>query len=867
MFTSSHGRLRAITLGAAILFSSVGAVLSVPAGATPTTSPALPQTAAAQAAASWLGGQFTPDGFIPLSDSDAPDLTSTVNSVLALAAANVDATTAQSGLTFLQANFESYVAADGNDGPGQLSLLILIAEALGANPHQFGGTLPANDLVARLLATEQTSGPNTGLFGTDAQVADFLAGPYDQGLALAALKAAGVTADAPSIAYLVGQQCPDGGWATPDIANNSCTVDPTNFTTPGPDTNATSLAIEGLAAQGALTTPVSTNALGFLEGAQDTDDAGWGYSPNPDQTPGNSDPDSTSLVIQALIAMGQSPTSATFTQGGATPVSTLLGFVVNSGPDTGAISSPFGLPTTGNLLATYQTVPALAGLAFPLAVAPAPVVAGLSTTTGSVTGGTSVVITGLNLNALSVTFGSTPSPSFIVNSDTSITAIAPAAALPGPVDVTVTSFGGTSATSDADLFTYEPTSGSYQPLTPLRICDTRPVSTFSPANQCNSDSSDPVGPIGAGAFKTINVANAQDAGSGSFGVPANATAVVLNVTAVTAAAPGFLTIFPSGATPPTASNLNFATGETVPNLVEVGVGTGGDITIFSSSETDLLVDVEGYSASNLPAGAGLYNPVSSPIRLCDTRAMSGFTAPNQCNGPGPAAGTLPAGGTQTVQVTDGTTIPNGATAAVLNVTVVNPSASGFVTVYPEGGSQPNASNINYAAGQTTSNRVIVPLSSAGGVTAFSSAATDLIVDVSGYYSAAAGSGSQFTAAADPVRICDTRTTSATNACTGRAIGPGGVLTLSVAGVGGAPAHARAVVINLTGVTPTQDTFLSVFPGPRMPTTSDLNLAAGDIGASMVVATISSTGTISITNHSGTTDVVVDVLGWYAAAPV
>ena len=81
MFTSSHGRLRAITLGAAILFSSVGAVLSVPAGATPTTSPTLPQTAAAQAAASWLGGQFTPDGFIPLSDSDAPDLTSTVNSV------------------------------------------------------------------------------------------------------------------------------------------------------------------------------------------------------------------------------------------------------------------------------------------------------------------------------------------------------------------------------------------------------------------------------------------------------------------------------------------------------------------------------------------------------------------------------------------------------------------------------------------------------------------------------------------------------------------------------------------------------------------------------------------------------------------
>jgi hypothetical protein len=863
MFTNRHGRLRAITLGAAILFSSVGVALSIPAGA---TSPTLPQPAAAQAAAAWLGGQFTPDGFIPLSGSAAPDLTSTVNSVLALAAANVDATTAQSGLTFLEDNFESYVAVDGSDGPGQLSLLIMIAHALGANPHQFGGVLPANDLVARLLATEQTSPPaDAGRFGTDAQVADFNSGPYDQGLALSALAAAGVTADGPSVAWLQGVQCPNGGWTAPDSVTQPCDGNPTSFA--GPDTNTTAQAIEGLAAQNGLTTPVSTQALSFLVAAQDNDDAGWGFVPNPNQTPGNSDPDSTSLVIQALIAMGQSPTSPTFTKGSATPVTALLSFVVGSGPDTGAISVPFGSPTTGNLLATYQTVPALAGLAFPFDVAAVPTVSGLSATTGSVTGGTSVVITGQNLNALSVSFGSTQSPSFIVNSDASITAIAPATVIPGPVDVTVSSFGGTSTTSAADVFTYEPTSGSYQPLTPLRICDTRPVSTFSSVNQCNSGPDNPVGPIGAGAFKTINVANGQNGGLGSFGVPANATSVVLNVTAVSATAPGFLTIFPAGATAPNASNLNFATGETVPNLVQVGLGTDGDISIFSSSATDLLVDVEGYSASTIPAGSGLYNPLSSSIRLCDTRAMSSFTAPNQCNGSGTAAGTLPAGGTQDVQVTNGTTIPSGATAAVLNVTVVNPAASGFVTVYPQGGDQPNASNVNYATGQTTSNRVIVPLSANGGVTTSSSAATDLIIDISGYYSAAGGHGSQFTAASTPARICDTRTTSATNVCTGRAIGPGGVLTLSVAGVAGAPTHAHAVVVNLTGVTPTQDTFLSVFPGPRVSETSDLNLAAGDTRANLVVATISTNGTISIANQSGTTNIVVDVLGWYSMPPV
>jgi hypothetical protein len=92
------------------------------------------------------------------------------------------------------------------------------------------------------------------------------------------------------------------------------------------------------------------------------------------------------------------------------------------------------------------------------------------------------------------------------------------------------------------------------------------------------------------------------------------------------------------------------------------------------------------------------------------------------------------------------------------------------------------------------------------------------------------------------------------------------LTLNVAGLAGVPANATAVVVNLTGVTPPQDTFLTVFPGPRQPATSDLNLSTGDVRANLVVAKLSSNGTISIANGDGTTNVVVDVLGWYAAPP-
>jgi hypothetical protein len=416
----------------------------------------------------------------------------------------------------------------------------------------------------------------------------------------------------------------------------------------------------------------------------------------------------------------------------------------------------------------------------------------------------------------------------------------------------------------------------YHPLDPVRICDTRPISGSSPRNQCNNGSDMPVGPIAAGGTETVNVANRGNGGHGSFGVPANATSVVLNVTAVDPAAPGgHMTVYPTGASQPNTSNLNYPASETVPNLVQVGIGTGGDLSFFSTSETELVVDVEGYTAPSDGSGAGLYNALLAPARICDTRAMSSFTLPNQCEGPGNADGSLGAAVPKDVQVTDGTTVPNGATAAVLNVTVANPTDGGFLTVYPQGGQRPNASNLNYAAGQTTTNRVIMPLSASGKITVWSSEPTDVIVDVSGYYSADGGTGTQFTAEAAPVRICDTRPDNPSNLtgpasqCNGQTMTLGGDENVNVVGLAGVPANATAVVINLTGIAPSQPTFLTVFlgigtPGNVLPNTSDLNPATGETRANMVVATINPRfGWITVANNTGNIDVAVDVLGWYA----
>ncbi len=295
--------------------------------------------------------------------------------------------------------------------------------------------------------------------------------------------------------------------------------------------------------------------------------------------------------------------------------------------------------------------------------------------------------------------------------------------------------------------------GPYSPLTPTRICDTRagnPSALSGAAAQCNgifnSGST-----IAAGGTLTLTVA-------GSFGVPADASAVVLNVTAVSPSGPGFLTAYPTGAGQPLASSLNYVAGEVVPNLVEVGTGSGGQISIYSQAKTDVVVDLEGYVAPTAAggSGAGLYMPLASPARLCDTRAAnpSGLVGGDaQCNGVANAGTRLAAGATHNVVVANNNAIPLGATAAVLNVTVVNPAASGYLSVFPEGATQPNTANVNYAAGQVTGNRVIVPLSSTGAhlgeVSIYSKAAADVVVDVSGYYSARRGEPGRSSAPSRP----------------------------------------------------------------------------------------------------------------------
>jgi hypothetical protein len=352
-------RFHRILTPAALAVCAAFAVVAVPTTADAASSPSLPQPLSAQAGATWLAGQFTAQGFIPSqSDPGTADLSATANALLALVSANTDSSLASTALSYLESNVDAYVSQGGVDGPGQLALLILDAHALGVDPTSFGGT----NLVARLLETQEPSGRNAGLFGTKAQVNDFNAGDYDQGLALAALAATGNThgsAIKAAESWLLNQQCSDGGWTSYKSKNNPCDGSPADFE--GPDTNSTALAILGLSAEGDLGVSASGNAHAFLVHAQDGD-GGWGLEPNTASTPGSTDPDSTALVLQAILALGDSPSQKPFDKV-ANPVAVLESFQSTSGSDQGSFSFP-GI-SGPNLLSTYQAVPAVAGVVFP----------------------------------------------------------------------------------------------------------------------------------------------------------------------------------------------------------------------------------------------------------------------------------------------------------------------------------------------------------------------------------------------------------------------------------------------------------------------------------------------------------------------
>jgi hypothetical protein len=250
--------------------------------------------------------------------------------------------------------------------------------------------------------------------------------------------------------------------------------------------------------------------------------------------------------------------------------------------------------------------------------------------------------------------------------------------------------------------------GGFVGITPTRAFDSRATS-----------------PLPAGDTASVNLASA--------GVPAGAAAVVLNVTAVDPAGPGYLGVAPCPA-PGGVSSVNYDTGQTVADLAVTPVGPGGTVCVSSFAAANVLVDVMGW----FNAGAS-FTPVA-PHRIVDTRRAQGTPA-----------GPMAPGSVLTVDLAALGGVPAGAPAAALTVTVVDPRGDGYATVFPCGATVPVASDLNYRTGADVPGLTLAPLAPDGRVCIFTYAAADIVVDLSGWVPPG-GAYNGIT----PTRLVDTR---------------------------------------------------------------------------------------------------------------
>lgn len=259
-----------------------------------------------------------------------------------------------------------------------------------------------------------------------------------------------------------------------------------------------------------------------------------------------------------------------------------------------------------------------------------------------------------------------------------------------------------------DVNGYVPHGSAFVGVQPARYLDTRQGATSFDGQVVGH------GPVAAATFTEIQIAGRGD-------VPADATAAFVNVTALGTDPPGYVTLYPCGDRPVT-STVNLAADEIVPNGALVNLSDQGTLCAYVKVRTELIVDVTGY----VPAGLDGLRALT-PARLLDTRPGQP-TVDHQSEG----TGRLPAEGVVEVQVAGRGQVPDGATAAMFNVTVVGPDAAGYATLFPCG-TRPTASNVNHATGGVVrANNAMTRLSPDGSVCIFTKSASDLVLDVTGW---------------------------------------------------------------------------------------------------------------------------------------
>ncbi len=415
------------------------------------------------------------------------------------------------------------------------------------------------------------------------------------------------------------------------------------------------------------------------------------------------------------------------------------------------------------------------------------------------------------------------------------------------VDVTETDAFGDTATRQPITVT---TAGSdFVPVTPTRILDTRK----------GIGTGGVVAKIGAGKSLVLTV-------GGVGAVPTGATAAAINITATDATAGGHINAYPddpSDPTPSSASNLDFAKGKNVANMAVVAIGTDRKVDFLngSSGTVDLVVDISGYFVT--AQGDGYKQVV--PARILDTNTTTG----------GHKAALTPSDPIK-LKVAGVGGVPADVKAVEVNLTVASPTKSSLVTAYPDGGSEPTVSNVNFTGGQTIANAAIVPVGSDGYIDIKTPVGSNrMIVDVDGYFSANLTEAPSAYEPVTPYRYLDTRDA-------GYGPIPGdesGYYSYETLPLGLdwwydlATPTVTGVVTNVTVTQVQASGVLAVFPDNYLsngdldiPNVSSLDFTKGATVANLVFSTPGTDGIADyLNNSSGSVQLIVDYFGLFEAS--
>jgi len=371
---------------------------------------------------------------------------------------------------------------------------------------------------------------------------------------------------------------------------------------------------------------------------------------------------------------------------------------------------------------------------------------------------------------------------------------------------------------------------NFVPVTPCRIADTR---------NANGAFGGPV--IAGGTSRDFFIPNS------SCGIPSSAAAYSLNVAVVPRGSLGYLTVWPTGQPQPLVATLNSVDGSIKSNAAIVAAGVNGAISVYVTNTTDVILDINGYFMPGSDSDALAFYPLT-PCRIADTRHPAG-----PFGGPG-----LEAHSIRTFLIPESACgVSATAQAYSLNFTAVPKGPLGYLTAWPAGQPQPLVASLNAVTGTITANAVIVPAGTNGGVDVFSTDATDLVIDINGYFRPE-GLGGLSLYRVTRCRVLDTREPSGTPPFSG-------TFEVNVSAVSCAvPATAQAYVFNTTVVPPGPLGYITMWPeGEPQPLVSTLNAVDGVITSNMaIVPTIN--GSIDVF-ASAPTYLVLDIFGYFAGS--